>query len=245
MAASFRDAVWLARDELGRGWKSLLVTGVATLFVGMIWAVMFDGAHSVVARGEAAFSFPADIFFLFLAPYLTLNWMSRPYWAPWRDPFTPELSFLRSLPLPVGEIVKSRVLRMCANLLLLSPLFFLPAYLLPLSLRQEATPLEYLGFVLFWGGYVLLFAGVMLYTELMMSGTKMFLVQGVAFAGVLVAVVVLSAGFLEGGVLLGVLRLVQAYGPALPAASLLLGAAGFWVGARVTGRRLARRDLSA
>ncbi|TCJ13074.1 hypothetical protein E0L93_15330 [Rubrobacter taiwanensis] len=154
------------------------------------------------------------------------------------------MAFYRSMPIPVRDLVRSRAMTMLVTLAFAAPVFFAPAYLVSGSLRAEVAVSDYLGFVLFWIGYALLAGGAHLCVELTISGRSMFAVQCVFVAGVFAALFVLYAGY-QVPLATSVMDLVRAYGPALPAASLLLGAAGFWVGARVTGRRLARRDLSA
>jgi hypothetical protein len=244
MAASLRDAAWLARDEFRRTWPVLLVTGGATFLFGLILALTFEGVYSNIGRGEHPADFVLSLFLLALVPNLLLNWFLGAYMAPWRDFFTQQMAFFRSMPIPVRDLVRSRAMTMLVTLAFAAPVFFAPAYLISGSLRAEVAVLDYLGFVLFWVGYALLAGGAHLCVELTMSGKLLFAMQCVVVAAIFAALFVLYVGY-QVPLATSVMGLVQAYGPALPAASLLLGAAGFWVGVRITGWRLATRDLSA
>jgi hypothetical protein len=244
MAASLRDAVWLAQDEFRRTWPVLLVTGGATLLFGLIVALTFEGVYSNVARGEHPADFGLSLLLLLLVPNLLLNWFLGAYMAPWRDFFTQQMAFYRSMPIPVRDLVRSRAVTMLVTLAFAAPVFFAPAYLISGGLREEVAVLDYLGFVLFWIGYALLAGGAHLCFELTMSGKLLFAMQCAFVAVIFAALFVLYVGY-QMPLATRVMELVQAYGPLLPATSLLLGAAGFWVGVRVAGRRLGMRDLSA
>lgn len=240
--SGLRNAGWLAVEGLRRTRASILVCALFTLLFGGFLALTLEVVYTNVARGEAPADFAASVFLIFLVPNLILNWSSRSYLNPGQDPFTKRLAFFRSLPIPVSELVRSRVVSMFFMLLILTPLFFLPAYLVPGSLRAAVAFPDYLIFVLFWLGYALLVAGIHIVEEMTFSGRTLFIGQLITIPvlfGILIAFYVLNESLAYS-----VMNLVQSYGFLPAAISLLIGAAALVVGVRVTERRLARRDLS-
>lgn len=245
----WREAVWLAGKEIRRSWLSYPVTGLAMLLMGIIAAPSVDGILIVEGFGGGGREFEdwynafyPDFLFLVFGGFLALNWTSREYLQVFsQDAFSERLVFMRSLPISSGTLVGSRMISLCFALLFTVPAFFAPVYL--------ASDLGWLGwgflwFVLIWVGYSLLGAGLWLLAEFGIRGNTYVWLSLVGTGLAVVAVM-----FLEWAVRLRVVEriaaLAQSNGPLVAILSLLVGAAGFALMARLATRRIERRDLAA
>ena len=135
---------------------------------------------------------------------------------------------------------------MVATLFAAAPVFFLGAYFAWTMVDGSYLPpaATYLWFALIWVGYALFCGGGAIFTELGMSGKRMFYVQMTVLLALVVLAAVASGALLDGSLVLATLDLAATHGPLSAGVALLVGAGGFWLGVRATGRRLARRDLS-
>lgn len=241
------DAFWLARKEMRRTWLSYLLTGLFVLFLGFFVVPSVSGVFEFEgfgARGQRTEDFYnaffSDFLFLVICAFLGVNAISRDYTLAWRDPFSSRLLFLRSLPIPAGSLVASRVISMLFALVLGAPAFFLPAFFLS-ELSEIGT--SYLWFAGIWIGYGLLGSGLCLLCELTVSGRVYTLIY-FGFAASLMVVLALLEWTVDLSLVRRTAQLAQSY-EALPAVlSILAGAAAFAVLSRVTVRRLQKRDLS-
>ncbi len=242
------EAFWLARKEMRRTWLSYPLTGLFVLFLGFFvvpslsGVFEFEGFGAGGRRMEGFYNaFFADYLFLVICAFLCVNAISRNYTLAWRDPFSSRLLFLRSLPIPAGSLVASRVISMLFALVLNAPAFFLPAFFLT-DLGELGT--SYLYFACVWIGYGLLASGLCLLLELTVSGRVYTLIY-FGFAAALMAVLALLEWTIDLGLVGRTAELAQGYG-SLPAIfSILAGGVAFALLARITTRRLEKRDFSA
>lgn len=230
----------LVEQELRRTWRSYAATAVFNLLLGLaggyfVWAV----ATSVASPGSGPF-LAADLFLLLIAGNLCLNWVSRNYVAPWEDPFSGWVGFLRTLPVPAREVVMARALIMTGTTVAMTVVFFLPVYLLNGGLREAVPAAEYLWFAVVWGGYALLLGGMNLYLELGVRGKTLFSAQLVA-AVLLVAVALLANEVLNTSIAQSALGLAADHGPLPAFVAVAAGLASMWLGQRATARRLQNR----
>lgn len=230
----------IAAQELRRTWRSYAATAAVNLLIGLVggyfvWAV----ATSAAAPGSGG-PFLTDLFLLLLVANLSLNWVSRNYLAPWEDPFSGWVGFLRTLPVPAREVVRARALIMTGTTAVMVVVFFLPVYLLNGGLREAVPAAEYLWFAVVWGGYTLVLGGMNLYLELGVHGKTLFGAQLVALVA-LVAVALLANEVLSTSIAQGVLDLAADYGPLPAAGAVATGLASMWLGQRATARRLQNR----
>ncbi len=243
------DAFWLARKEIRRTWLSYPLTCFFVLFPGLFVAVSLSGVFELEGFGAGGQrvedhynAFFSDYLFVVVCAFLGVNVISRDYTLIWQDTFSSRLLFLRNLPIPAGSLVGSRVICMLFALPLNAPAFFLPAYFLT-DLGELGTA-SYLPFAGIWIGYGLLGSGICLLFELGVSG-RVYALISFTFAASLMVILALLEWTLELSLVGRTAELAQGYG-ALPAIlSILAGGAAFALLARVTVRRLERRDLSA
>ena len=239
----FREARWLAGEEIKRTWLSYPVTALTTLVAGLFVAATVDGILTVEGVGEAGRGFEywyntffTDFLFLAFGTFLSVNWMSREYFRVFsEDVFSERLAFMRGLPISSTTLVVGRMISMCLSLLLNAPAFFVPVYLVS-GLNRLGW--DFLWFVAVWIGFSLFGTGLFLLAELGLQG-KTYVRLSFATVPVLMAVI----GFLEWSVgLRAVARitgLAEAYGPLSALAALLT------ILTRATIRRVGRRDLHA
>lgn len=244
-----RDGLWLAGREIRRSWLSYPITGLAMLLIGLLVAPSINGILSLEGFGEGGREFEdwynaffPDFLFLMFGMFLALNWMSGEYFRVFsRDAFSERLVFMRGLPVSPGMLVGSRMISLCFALPFSVPAFFAPVYLISDLGRLGWS---FLWFVLIWVGYSLLGAGLWLLAEFGIRG-KTYV--WISFAGTALAIVAVM--FLEWAVRLRVVDriagLAQSNGPLAAAVSLMVGAAGFVLMARLATRRIEKRDLSA
>lgn len=244
MAATWRNAWWLAGREARRAWAGYLLTAGATLLIGLFASVLAEIAYVDRPRANPRLNnYLVDMMFLLILANLGQPWLGGDYYQVWRDPFSQRLAFLRALPIPLRELVLSRVLRLVATLVLLAPLFFLPLYRFSEDLRARIDPSHFLTFAAIWCGWGLLMGGLGLYLEWATSGKALFAAQLVwSLALALLPVAPALAG---RRIVRGTVEAAQAYGAFAATLALLAGAAGLALAGWATGRRLARRDLAA
>lgn len=242
------DGMWsgawrLAKLEVGYTWTSYLTSSLFALLVGLfssspLWAVP-DGSGARVIPALLL----VDLVFLSALTNLGINWTSARWLYVHTDPFTLRLSFLKTLPIPVRGLILSRLVVVLVTTALTSLLFFAPSYALFPPLRVEVPPAQYLWFALFWIGYVLFSAGLLLFLELGAKGVTA-LVACLVWATLLLTVVVVTR-------LLGVplveesLELVGTYGPLAAIPALVAGGGGLLLWCRLTEKRLDKRELAS
>lgn len=241
---TWRNAGWLAVRDLRNTWPSHSITLLATALLGLTAMFLLTTSLTSTERVPGGWfsASLADWIVLLTAPNFAVNWLSSGYMTIWRDPFSKRLAFLRSLPIPVRELVAGRLLFMLLSTMISASVFFIPFYLLLEDLRELAEPSVFLWFTLVWTGYALASGGVALFLELGLPGKVTFWVQG-AWAAVLVCVIVVFNGLLGRSLVAESLGLAETYGAAPAALALCAGLAGFLAGARATQQRLERREL--
>lgn len=243
------EARWLAGKEIKRAWLSYPVSGLFVLFLGLLvvpalsGVLELEGLDAPGRRLESSYNaFFPDLLFLIMGAVLTVNSISGDYLRIWQDDvFSRRLLFLRSLPISTRSLVASRVMSMLFALPFTGPAFFLPVFLLS-DLGELGV--SYLWFVGIWLGWSLLYAGFTLFCEFGMSG-KVYTWISLANIGAFLVVVAALEWTADLRLVERTASLAQSYG-ALPAvASLAIGVCGLVLLARVTVRRVGRRDLSA
>ena len=231
----------LARLELSQTWPSYLSATLVALFVGLLAMALLQ-ADPQDGYGNGPVGSLLDVIFLFLLANLGINWTSFNWTFVHTDPFTPRLSFLRTLPIPVRDLILSRLMIALTTTTVTSLAFFVPSYALFSSLRMEIPPVQFLWFALFWIGYVLFSAGLLLFLEGAVKGAWA-LVVCLVWATLLFSLVVLAqmAGVPLVG---GSLSLVQNYGPLVAIPALVIGGVGLLLWCRLLWHRTRTRELS-
>lgn len=252
MMKSWREAFWLARNDIRRTWISYPATGLVVLCAGLFYTVLFPGWFSrfgLFGEREGNFTgfvndFVLDMGFLMVIPILVINAiLNRDYSARFAaDNMSGRIAFLRSLPITTRELVTSRILTMLITLPVAAPLFFLPPYLLSPALGERLTPAQYLWFAAIWISYALLVGGGYMYVWLGVSGsTDRRITLGLMF------LIPIFVGLLNGfgiHVVEVTISLAQAHGPLAATTALAIGSAGLILWGRAAERRLGNRDLA-
>ncbi|QYJ15857.1 hypothetical protein Rxycam_01685 [Rubrobacter xylanophilus DSM 9941] len=247
-SGALADALWLAGKEIRRSWLSYPASAIFTLVLGFLIVPSLSGMATGGEAGgtggiERAFgSFLADYLFLIVGLILCVNGFSRDYLVVWSaDPFSSRLAFLRSLPIPPRTIVAGRMFSMLFTLPFTLPAFFVPVYLFS-DLRAMGA--SYLWFVGIWVGYGLFGAGLTLLMELGLNGKTYTMVTFAMVVPILVIVAILEFT-VQLRLVERTIALAGDYGPLPAIVSLVAGAGLFALLARLTARRIERRDLSA
>ena len=242
-AAAF--GAWRARWVLARWWMSRFALSYLTsaIFVLLIVGFLIGFSLDEVVRGEDVPNLLADGFFLMLLSNLALNWTSTGYIFVGDDSFFKKVSFLRALPTSAGDVVSMRLLVLLTTLLVMTPLNFLPPYLIFDSVREAFGPYRYLCFVLLWASYGLICGCASAYLELGFRARTMFLTQAV-WSGLLL-VFVLLVSTLGGGIVEGSVGLAFSHGPLVAGTALLAAAGVTYLWYRLAERRLRGRELGA
>jgi hypothetical protein len=243
------DAFWLARKEVRRSWPSFVLTGLFFVFLGFFAVPSVSGIFELEGFGAGGRRIEAfynalfvDYLFLVVCAFLGVRAVSGDYALYWRDPLAARLVFLRSLPISADSLVGSRALGMLLALLVNAPAFFGPALLLT-DLGELGA--SYLAFAGIWVGYALLASGLCLLCELTVGGRAYARIY-FGFAAALMVELALLEWTLDLRLVGRTAELAQGgYGALLAAFSVLAGGAAFAVLARVTVRRLRKRDFSA
>jgi hypothetical protein len=243
------DAFWLARKEVRRAWPSFVLTGLFFVFLGFFAVPTVSGIFELEGFGAGGRRIEAfynalfvDYLFLVVCAFLGVRAVSGDYALYWRDPLAARLVFLRSLPISADSLVGSRALGMLLALLVNAPAFFGPAFLLT-DLGELGA--SYLAFAGIWVGYALLASGLCHLCELTVGGRAYARIY-FGFAAALMVELALLEWTLDLRLVGRTAELAQGgYGALLAAFLVLAGGAAFAVLARVTVRRLRKRDFSA
>lgn len=245
-AGAFISEGWRYSLPLARWWirryaLSYLSTALVSPLIGLFIFLSFSDAIS--GNDFPRSGFVVDILFLMLLGNLALNWTSSGYFFVGRDSFQKGLSFLRGLPISVRHLVTMRLFVMVFTLAVMTPLMFLPVYLLYVPVREAFGAAGYLWFAVVWACYGFVSGCANAYLDLGFRSRTMFSVQLVWVLFLLTAIVVANLVTAEG-IVVGSARLVFSYGP-LPAALALVVALGvvcLWF--KLLERRLKRKDLT-
>jgi hypothetical protein len=249
-ANGLAEVFWLARKEVKRAWLSYPLTGLFVLSLGLFAVPSLSGTFELEGSGAVGLrveehynAFIADYLFLVVGAFLSVRAISRDYTlASWQETYSSKLLFMRELPISTGRLVASRVLSTLFALIIYAPAFFLPAYFLS-DLGEELGTASYLYFCGVWIGYGLLGSGVCLLLELTSSG-KVYTLISFGFTASLMIVLALLEWTVNLSLVGRTAELTQSYG-ALPAIfSILAGGAALALLARLTTRRVEKRDLS-
>ena len=234
---------WRARWALARWWTgrfalSYLTTAIFVLLVGFFLGLFLDGA-----MGDDVPNYLVDGFYLMVLANLALSWTSTGYVFVRDDSFSRRVSFLKSLPTSAGDIVGMRLLVLLATSVVMTPLAFLPPYLIFDSIRETFGLYRYLCFVLLWASYGLISGCAMAYLELGFRAKTMFLAQMIWSASLLALVLVVGAPL--GGIVEGSVSLVLSRGTLVAGLSLAVATGGACLWCRLAERRLRERELGS
>lgn len=246
-------AAWLAGYDARRRWISYPATALLAALTGALAASLFDGIFSMEGFGPEGETFEVlfnssilDFFILAVAPALMINQIFNPDLAPQLrrdDNFTRQLTFLRSLPIPVGAIVAGRMLSMLLALAVSAPTFFAVFYLLAGG-AGALGGWEFVWFACIWVGYALAYGGGLVYLWIALS--KQAELTAASALPLVLLLVAATTNLLTGAGLVGrAVELARESGAATGPAVLLAGLAAFALWGWATIKRLERRDLGA
>jgi hypothetical protein len=244
----FAEALWLARKEMKRAWLSYPLSGLFVLSLGLFAVPSLSGVFELAGSGAVGLrvgdhynDFISDYLFLVVGAFLGVNAISRDYTlASWQDTYLSTLRFKRKLPVSTESLVASRVLSMLFALVLYAPAFFVPAYFL--SDIGEIGTGTYLWFCGVWIGYGLLGSGLCLLLELTSSG-KVYTLISFGFTALVMFVLALLEWTVNLSLVGRTAELAQSVGALAAIFSIVAGGAALALLARITARRIEKRDL--
>jgi len=239
----FGQAIWLAGRDIRRAWLSYPISALFLLLFGVFASPSFFENGAQVRSVEGLFeAFITDYLFLIMSLILAVNALSLEYLRVWHDDvFSHRLVFLKSLPISAGTLVASRAMSMLFALPLNFPAFFLPIYFIS---DLGELGFSFVWFCCIWLGWAILYAGVTLLCELGLSGRAYVWLSLAIIAGVITLLLLLE-WTLSLNLVARTAALAQAYGPLPALVSLIVGAVGFVLLARLTVRRIEHRELSS
>lgn len=249
----WRQSWWVAGKELKYMAPAFLFTTLATIFLavmaGTVLETYFHGQY--VGEPRLFNRIFLDMYFLGITPSLSALFMSGPYLSLRtikEDPFGRRMAFLRSLPIPILVLVRSRMLIMLATFLPLTLVFYSSIYLSLSLFKPDAvylsTFLDHFGpIAVTWTGYALLLGGVNTYVEYGTNGRMLYVTALISYL-LLGAILSLVYFFSPKGVFGWSFDLVQNYGWLAAASSLMIGIAGYIVWQQLLARRLRQRDYA-
>lgn len=243
-------AIFLFARDLRRTCPSYVAATLLGAVFGAVASNLLEGIFVIDGLGEegesverVSNSLLVDFFFLVIAPAFLINFaFNRDYAARFtEDNMSRRLSFLRSLPISVRDLVLSRVLLSLLSLVLSATPFFMVLYLLSDVGGGRLPTGVYLPFAAIWVAYALVMGGFYLYVWLGFSGGKDFWVT--LSLPVLLLLVTVASNFALGvGLVSGSLEISRDYGP-LAMGVLIPGAVVFALWMIAASRRLKRREL--
>lgn len=242
------DGAWsgarrLARLELYETWPSYLIALLVALFIGLVAVSLLWAGQDEAGDGGLPATLLMDGMFLFLLANLGVNWTSSRWTYVHRDPFTLRVSFLRTLPISVRDLILGRLTVVLATTAVASLAFFVPSYALFPGLRAEIPPAQYLWFALFWIGYALFSGSILLFLEMGVRGRAtlaVLLVWSVLLVSILVLAQALNIPLARGS-----LELVVAYGPLVAVPVMAAGGGWLLLWCWLLERRLRTRELAS
>ncbi|QKG83016.1 hypothetical protein GXN76_00060 [Kroppenstedtia pulmonis] len=189
---------------------------------------------------------PMDILLLVLLPYFCGVYGGREYWSfttTRRDPFSHQLSYIRTLPISVEQFISARFAILFVSVPILWTLFFGWNYMVLLIAGVHVPLFDYLSLSFIWLGYTIALGGGFPFLEWSTSGKTFFWTPGL-----LLFLIVLITFYLNISLKFNLFRwtwsLAQEVGPLAALISLLLGSLSLYGWYRLTLRRVKKRDLS-
>jgi len=243
-------AIFLFKRDLRKTWPSYVVAVLQGLVFGIVASNLLEGVFVIEGLGgggesveRVSNSLLVDLWFLGLTPAFMINFaFNRDYSARFtRDNMSRRLGFMRSLPIPVRDLVASRALSSLLSLALSGTTSFVVLYLLS-DLGGGRLPVEvYLPFAAIWVTYALIMGGFYLYDWLGFS-KKMDIPYTLAVMAILLLVPAVCNFALGVGLVQSSLGLAREYG-LLTGAIPIFGAAVFALWMLGAARRLKRREF--
>lgn len=219
-------AIFLFARDLRWTWPSYVAATLLGAVSGAVASNLPEGIFVIEGLGEegesverVSNSLLADFWFLGLTPAFMINFVfNRDYAARFtQDNMSRRLSFLRSLPIPVRDLVLGRALSALLSLVLSATPFFGALYLLSDTGGGRLLSEVYLPFAAIWIAYALVMGGFYLYAWLGFSSRMDVPSTLVVMASLLLVPAVCNL-VLGIGLVGGSLGLPRDYGPLVAAA---------------------------
>lgn len=177
----WKQAWWLVGKEIKFQWRAFTATMIATFIISLAVINVLVGIDS---RGELIQEtfyfrmFMMDFIFLGLTPSFAAIYMAGPYLS-FRsfneDPFGKRLAVYRALPVPIGVLIRSRMLLMLVTLLTMSAVFY-TSIITALNVADMMPNIGLLvSFICTWFGYALALGTVNAYVEFGTNGRVLWI----------------------------------------------------------------------
>lgn len=225
-----QDIGWLVGQDIRRTWVSYIASAA---YLGLLSLLIVAG--SGIEVDTIAF----EIVMFAVATILWIPFFSRHYMSWHSDPVAERLTWLRSLPISVRTITRSRMLANVPALPLNVIAFFLPIYLAGTWSLGDA---QFLWFVISLIGISLIGAGINLCLELAVS-LRRWLVLNVLVLVPAIALMGLLAWRLDFMMVSWLAQVAGERGPLLALMCVALGVAGYVLLGRLAEDLLRRREL--
>lgn len=243
-SATLRDALWLAMQDMRVSWISFPATVVVSFVFGLMATPQYSNAFS---EEMGAFGgFVLDFYLICLVSILSTNLIfNRDYYSSLRiEAFDERLSFLKGLPVSARSIIAGRAVSSLVSLACAAPPFFLAPYLVNGALREAIGGVDYLWFAGTWLGYALLVAGGFIFSSFgfRWEPRRMPLLFVASLAGY-VSITTAVNLILADGLTMTLIESAKTHGPLAALFSIFSGSVALFLLARVSEKRLQRRDI--
>lgn len=187
--AGWRAVAALTRFELMREWLGIVMTLLFAVYGGVMCGMFLNDLYSEDEIPRTMYAF-VDWMYLFTTPALGLLF-NRAAWTIHReDSYTKRIAYWRSMPIPLGVILKARFVQGAVLLAVASSIFFLLQYGMASSLREHVAFGQWLANGFLWLCYAAAANALLIWMEMGFSG-KMYMICYCGFAALTLIVPIL------------------------------------------------------
>ncbi|MFD1851627.1 hypothetical protein [Oceanobacillus bengalensis] len=226
-----KDAIRLAKMEYKHHFMAVILTFLASIFIGLITGLLLTESSAIKWRVDSPFMnrLLLDLIFVGVAPAFATFFMAKPYLSfqtAKHDPYVKRMALLRTLPVPVSVLALSRTLLMLSSLVIMSLAFYgtmiAVVFINTASFSELMTASELFIFIVVWLGYMLTMGGLNPYIEYGTSGKTLHTIQFI-FGGIFLIFALLLYKFRGQGIVEISIQLVKSIGWPMAIISIVIG----------------------
>ncbi|WP_068614008.1 hypothetical protein [Paenibacillus tuaregi] len=237
---TWRDGWYIFLKDLKTGRYYLIWNVLFMLYMGLTTSFIFSSEDRV----KHVINPLGDFMLLLLVPLAGFTFCRRSFRYLKDDSYTQMLYYYRMLPIPLGAVIKARLLQTIFAFSFNSCFFFGLMLWLSAPFWGDANFSAYVAFALTWIGYGLMITSGYMYFEFLKRGIVYMWVSFIA-NGIIASLAFIVEAF-SGNLVRFVMDYAKQYGLLSPVmwGSLIIGGLLIGINSKIILRKLAVRDLA-